>query len=143
MPLLTVSTAVMTVLSLQGWYTFPMSHDHPVSPAVRGHGIALHTSVVCARRSLQGFSTISTNVCVPSKVSPIETGITSPLERPPLEPSGSKTILFTTPPQGSTHSPSCLARTNWVPLHTTPGRTHNLAHGCTVFMGGRSTNRSL
>jgi hypothetical protein len=56
MPLMTMGTAVIIVYTLYRMYTFPMSHDYPwIAKYSLYRRAPLHTSDVCARKSLQGL----------------------------------------------------------------------------------------
>jgi len=76
MLLLTVSTAVMTVFTLQRSYTFPTRSDfipcfqvtQNLHPARAGQAL-VHILRCMARRSLQGFSMASSRLYAPTEVS--------------------------------------------------------------------------
>jgi hypothetical protein len=65
-----MSTTVKIVFTLERLYKFPMSRDYPLQPETHcTDDVSLHTSGVCANKSLQGISMDSSSLCMPTDVS--------------------------------------------------------------------------
>jgi hypothetical protein len=134
-----------------------MSRDYPsIAEYSLYRRALLHTSKVCARKSLQDCSMVSSSLQRTHRGFTASVSIT-PTQKPPLVPCGfSHRSLSHTIPRFSRRSltkhpsglPSQLPRTaGWYAkmrlYHILHLAVPILAHGCTVFMGGRSMNRSL